>query len=154
MTQRGAITNARDEFSIGTLARASGVKIETIRFYERRGLVAAPPRDHGGRRRYGLQHLRRMIFVRRGRELGFGLDEIAALLSLSQDARPCADVTRIARANLDRVEAALSDLRRMRRVLRKTLSQCADANTVHCPILETLGTSAKKSPDQRGQSRL
>lgn len=146
MNRRDVITKtrvgARDGFSIGALARASGVKIETIRYYERRGLVPKPPRDRGGRRCYGAQHLQRMIFVRRGRELGFGLEEIAGLLGLAHEAQPCADVQRIARATLDRVEDAMADLGRMRRVLRKTLAQCADASTLHCPILGALSSAS------------
>src|SRR5262249_27044043 len=87
--------------AIGELAGRTGVNIETIRYYERSALLAAPPRTSGGRRVYGPDHLRALVFIRRARELGFAIDHIRALLALAEPGRAsCAEVERIASTHL------------------------------------------------------
>lgn len=98
-------------FSIGTLARATGTKVETVRYYEQAGLLAAPARTEGNYRAYTRAHLDRLGFVRRARGLGFSLDEVRELLRLSdQPEQPCEEVDRIARGHLEAVERKMADL--------------------------------------------
>src|SRR5438046_10642618 len=99
-----------EHLPIGTLARATGVHIETIRYYERIKMLPAPPRTANGRRVYGPAEKRALAFIRRSRELGFTLEEIRALLALGGPERaPCADVHKIASAHLVHVRKQLSD---------------------------------------------
>src|SRR5262245_30040842 len=126
--------------AIGELARKTGVNIETIRYYERSALLAAPPRTAGGRRVYGTGHLRALAFIRRARELGFAIEDIRALLALAEPGRAsCAEVERIATTHLAGVRAKLEDLSRLERTLADTVSRCSrEANPV-CPVLDALG---------------
>lgn len=126
--------------SIGTLARASGVNLETIRYYERIGLMPAPARTEGGHRLYEAQHQRRLAFIRRGRELGFGIEDIRALLDLSETSAPCSSVRAIAAEHLAKVRAKLADLTRLERILDQTVSQCGTAADPACAVLEMLET--------------
>jgi len=109
----------RDGIAIGEVSRRTGCNIETIRYYERIGLLPAPDRQ-GRFRRYGGDDVRRLTFVRRARELGFTLDEVRALLMLSatDDRRACAEVRDISVAHLVDVRARIADLRAMERDLR------------------------------------
>src|ERR1700722_12943003 len=114
-----------DIFSIGDLARLTGTKIETIRYYESIGLLPAVARTSGNYRRYGRPHLERLSFIRRGRDLGFSLEEVRELLRLSDDrTQSCAEVDRIARLHLDEVERKLADLTALRVELRQLIDQC------------------------------
>ena len=88
------------ELTIGALSERSGVNIETIRYYERADLLPAPPRTQGGHRIYGGDSLKRLVFIRRGRELGFTLDEIRNLLGLMRGGHPCGEVQAVALAHL------------------------------------------------------
>jgi DNA-binding transcriptional MerR regulator len=98
-------------FRIGNLARLTGTKVETIRYYERLGLLPKPARTGANYRAYGRNHLERLSFVRRGRDLGFSLDEVRELLRLSDDrSQSCAEVDRIAQVHPAEVERKLSDL--------------------------------------------
>ncbi|HVH76281.1 MAG TPA: helix-turn-helix domain-containing protein [Stellaceae bacterium] len=126
--------------SIGELSRRTGCNIETIRYYERIGVL--PPPDRVGRyRRFADADIRRLGFVRRARELGFTLDEVRALLQLSQsDGRSaCDDVRRISAAHLSAVRARIADLRAMERVLAKTIRECGSGGHSGCPLIEALG---------------
>ena len=127
-------------FSIGELSRRSGVHIETIRYYERIGLLPSPPRTAGGRRIYGPPESRALTFIRRARELGFTLDEIRTLLALSgEDGRStCAEVRDIAARHLAEIRAKMSDLRAMERVLATTVARCDAGELAGCPVIETL----------------
>ena len=125
--------------SIGELSRLTGVHIETIRYYERVKMLPAPPRTTGGRRTYGAKHRRTLGFIRRARDLGFGLDEIRALLDLDGSGRAsCAEVKEIASHHLAGVRAKLADLTRLEAVLSKTIGQCTGDVTPVCPVLDIL----------------
>ena len=138
------ITNLRDRaLAIGELSRSTGVNIETIRYYERIGLIEAPPRTAGGHRSYGHSHRERLKFIRRARDLGFGIDSIRTLLALaSGDQNSCHDVRDIAAAHLAEVRAKLGDLTRLERILAGTIARCdaqaCDAPVPGCPVLDVL----------------
>ena len=128
-----------ESFSIGDLARRTGTKVETIRYYERIGLLPAPARTEGNYRRYAARHLERLSFIRRGRDLGFSLDEVRALLRLADDrAQPCAEVDRIARLHLTEVERKLADLAALRAELKQLIEQCGHGTIAECRIIEAL----------------
>ena len=135
-----AITTSRaDGFPIGQLSRHSGVNIETIRYYERIGLVPRPLRSEGGHRVYDAGHGKRLVFIRRSRELGFSLDEIRALLSLVDGGGyTCGEVHEMALAHIADIRRKIADLRRMDRVLREMAAQCAGSDVPDCPILDAL----------------
>jgi Cu(I)-responsive transcriptional regulator len=130
-------------FSIGELARATGTKVETIRYYERIGLLPPPARTSGNYRAYAERHLARLSFIRRGRDLGFSLDDIRELLRLSDDrGQPCAEVDRIARAHLTEVERKLADLTALGAELRQLIDQCQHGTIAECRIIEALAPRA------------
>src|SRR3546814_12171140 len=109
------------------LSRRTGCNIETIRYYEKIGLLPAPARSDGGHRLYGHGHLMRLGFVRRARELGFTLDEIRALLRLAEDRdRPCAEAREVAAAHLTDIRTKIADLQAMASVLAGTVVRCPD----------------------------
>lgn len=125
--------------AIGTLSKRTGCNIETIRYYERVGLLPAPARSAGGYRLYGTDHLKRLTFIRRARALGFSIDEVRTLLQLADERkRPCAEVRVVAGAHLGDVRAKIADLRAMEQVLRKTLVRCARGAGSECPLIEAL----------------
>ena len=131
------------ELSIGELARLTGVNRETIRYYEKVGIMPKVPRSESGRRRYGAAEKRALSFVRRARELGFTLEEIRALLRLGGPERaPCAQVREIASEHLRDVRGKIADLRRLERVLAETIGKCANGRAPRCPIIEELDRSA------------
>jgi MerR family mercuric resistance operon transcriptional regulator len=136
------ITDKREgSLSIGALSLRTGVHIETIRYYERIKMLAAPPRTGGGRRVYGERHRRTLGFIRRARDLGFSLDEIRALLDLDGSGRAsCAEVQEIASRHLAKVRAKLADLARLEAVLSETVGQCAANISPVCPVLGILDT--------------
>ena len=130
--------------TIGKLAAASGVNLETIRYYERIGLMPAPDRTEGGHRLYEDDHRRRLVFVRRGRELGFSLGEIRALLDLARpQRRACGEVEKIAAAHLEDVRAKIADLVRLEALLSDTIRRCeGQADAPACPVLDLLEADA------------
>jgi len=126
-------------FSIGELARLTGTKVETVRYYERIGLLAPPARTGGNYRAYSRSHLERLSFIRRGRDLGFSLNEVRELLRLSDDrSQSCADVDRIARVHLIEVERKLADLAALGAELRQLVDQCRHGTIAECRIIEAL----------------
>ena len=123
--------------AIGGLSKHTGTNIETIRYYERVGLLPAPARSSGGYRLYGTDHLKRLTFIRRARALGFSIGEVRTLLRLADERkRPCAEVRVVADAHLKDVRAKIADLRRMERVLKATIARCASGKRTHCPVIE------------------
>jgi DNA-binding transcriptional MerR regulator len=126
-------------FSIGELARRTSTKVETIRWYERTGLLDAPARTGGNYRAYGPTHLARLSFVRRARDLGFSLDHVRELLRLSdQRDRPCEEVDVIARGHLTEVERKVADLTALGHELRQIIGQCGHGTVAECRIIEVL----------------
>ncbi len=125
--------------TIGKLADHSGVNIETIRYYERIGMMPEPPRSAGGHRLYDEDHVKRLSFVRRCRQLGFSLDEIRALLSLVDGGDySCDDVRRMALNQLASVRRRIADLRLMETTLDELAGRCDGGEVPDCPIIETL----------------
>jgi len=134
------ITDSRAEgLPIGELSRRTGVNIETIRYYERIKMLPTPARTEGGRRVYGPNELRTLAFIRRARELGFSLDDIRTLLNLGAPGQAsCADVREIAAHHLDHIRAKISDLKKLERLLAKTIAQCSGNKVPECPVVEIL----------------
>lgn len=130
--------------SIGDLARHTGCRVETIRYYERIGLLPAPPRTAGGQRAYAPSHLKRLTFVCRGRALGMTLEEIRALLGLveSGDYR-CAQVHAVALRHLDDVRRKIAELQRLERTFEALARRCEQDETPTCPIVDILFDEAQ-----------
>ena len=131
---------------IGQLAQRSGVGVETVRFYEREGLIPAPPRRPSGYRDYPLETVDRIVFIRRAKELGFSLKEISELLDLRVRPRHnCAHVKRNADAKIADIDIKMAALRRMRRALMDLTRACEQrAPTTECPILASLDSTGKR----------
>jgi MerR family mercuric resistance operon transcriptional regulator len=124
--------------SIGAVATAAAVNVETIRFYQRRGLLPEPTRPYGQIRRYGEPDVARIKFVKSAQRLGFSLEEIAGLLRL-EDGTHCKEARVMAEQKLDDVRSKLRDLRRMESVLKRLVSDCcASHGTITCPLIAAL----------------
>lgn len=134
---------------IGELADQTHVKIQTLRYYERRGLLAPPERLASGYRVYDSGSVQRVRFIRRAQELGFTLNEIIDLLTLWDDVPgSCAAVQQRATAALDRIEAKIQDLKKMRRGLGHYVEACRRRDPVgSCPLLRELGGSETDNTD-------
>ena len=125
---------------IGELAKATATKVETVRFYEKAGLLPSPARTDANYRSYGPAHLQRLSFIRRARDLGFSLDAVRDLLALADDrAKPCGAVDAIASGHLTEVERKIADLSAMREELRRVIGSCRHNTVADCKIIETLG---------------
>jgi DNA-binding transcriptional MerR regulator len=125
--------------TIGELAKAANTKVETIRYYERIGLLPAPPRTAGNYRAYGRAETDRLSFIRRARDLGFPLDQVRALLDLSDRRdQSCEAVDALARAHLDVVESKIADLQALGRELSSMIDQCGHGAIADCRIIEAL----------------
>ena len=135
-----SITVPRDSaFTIGALSKRTGVNIETIRFYERVGILPKPPRSAGGHRIYGQDQLMRLGFVRRSRELGFSLDDVRGLLRLVDGGRyTCAEVKAITLDHLADIHRKIADLRRLEETLVKVAGRCRGGKVPDCPVIEAL----------------
>ncbi len=126
---------------IGEASVASGCHIETIRYYERVGLLPRARRTGGGYRVYTPAEVDRLRFIARGRELGFSLDEIRSLLALAEDASlSCAEVDQLAHGHLAEIRQRVRALKRMARELEKTIQGCGGGERAHCAILSALQT--------------
>jgi DNA-binding transcriptional MerR regulator len=128
------------QFTIGKLAGETGVKVVTIRYYEKIGLMPAAPRTDGNYRTYGLEHRRRLHFIRRCRGLGFTLDQVRDLLRLSSEkTQACVEVDRIAEQHRRTVEEKLADLTRLASELRRLSACCRGKGLIaDCRIIEAL----------------
>ena len=126
--------------SIGDVASASGVGVETVRFYEREGLIEQPGRPDRGHRQYPPAVVGRIRFIRRAQDLGFTLREIRELIDLGEATRAdCADVCRLAQTKIDEIDKKVMDLSRMRSVLDDLRNTCQQRGQVSaCAILESL----------------
>jgi DNA-binding transcriptional MerR regulator len=124
---------------IGDLATATATKVETIRYYERIGLLSAPGRTSGNYRAYGRSHLDRLSFIRHARELGFSIEAIRDLLRLADDpSRPCEGADRIARAHLADVERRMARLAALKAELERMLARCEGGRIADCRVIEVL----------------
>ncbi len=126
-------------FPIGVLSAETGVNIETVRYYERIGLIPAPPRTEGRQRVYDSGHIKRLTFIRRSRELGFSLDQTRDLLGLVRGHDlTCAEVKAMADQHITDISRKVKDLKRLKRVLAKLAAQCRGNAVPDCPILDAL----------------
>lgn len=130
---------AHENFSIGDLAKTTETKVVTIRYYERIGLLPEPERTAGNYRSYSAAHLGRLSFIRRARDLGFSIEQVRDLLSLSdQRDRSCEAVDAIACAHLTEVDRKIADLQALRRELGSIIDQCGCGTIAECRIIEAL----------------
>jgi len=131
-----------ENLTIGQLARRAQVNVETVRYYERRGLIPEPPRRESGYRQYPKDAVARILFIRQAQELGFSLKEILELLTLRVDPETtCADVKRRAEDKIADIEEKLADLKQMRKALERLATSCKGVGpTSECPILEAMET--------------
>lgn len=130
--------------SIGEVSVSSGVQIETIRYYERIGLMPRPARTANQRRRYDGKAVDQLVFIRRARELGFSISEIRTLIGLSSVKRSCADVHALTVGHLDDVRRKIADLRKIERTLKQTAERCARGSSSECPIIDALSHSRNR----------
>jgi MerR family transcriptional regulator, mercuric resistance operon regulatory protein len=140
--------------TIGELSRLTGVHIETIRYYERIKALPKPPRTAAGRRAYNPTHVRQLAFIKRARELGFSPEDVHKLLQLGGPERaPCRQVRDIASVHLNDIRAKIADLRRLERLLAKTVAQCTGSTAPECPVLAILDVQ-RKNNSRRANVRL
>ena len=124
--------------TIGALAETAGVNVETIRFYQRKGLMPEPEKPYGSIRRYGAAELARVRFIKSARRLGFSLEEVGELLKLEDGAR-CSEARQLAEQKLVDVRQKLSDLQRIESVLAGLVARCsAVRGRVNCPLIASL----------------
>lgn len=137
------------EIAIGELSRRTQCNVETIRYYERIGLLPKPRRESGSFRRYDEDDVSRLQFIRRARQLGFTLDEVRSLLRLSivngQDGR--AQVRSIATVHVADIRAKIADLRAMETVLTEAICECESAEGQRCPLIEVLSRDAGQNTE-------
>jgi MerR family mercuric resistance operon transcriptional regulator len=139
--------------TIGQVSEATGVNIETIRYYEKIQVLPLPSRSANGRRVYGATERSILAFVRRSRELGFSLDEVRALLRLGGPERAsCREVRDIAARHLDDIRAKITDLRKLERLLATTLPHCTGTNAPECPVLDILDVQRSKGRSNKTSS--
>lgn len=125
--------------TIGQLAKETGVNLETIRYYERRGLIAEPPRRESGYREFPRTYVERICFIKRAQTLGFTLKEISALLALADGNPTCKDIPTFAEEKVKDIEIRIHDLKKIKKVLHDLIEQClSNKKPSSCPIIESL----------------
>ncbi|MCT8997657.1 MerR family transcriptional regulator [Chelativorans intermedius] len=128
-----------EAISIGEAARRSGVKVPTIRFYERIGLLPAPPRSQGNRRQFDEKDLHRLSFIRHARELGFGMEDIRELLALTEEPqRSCHEADSIAVRHLREIEGRIAKLQALSGELRRMVQECGHGKVCECRVIQVL----------------
>ena len=131
-----------EQLAIGAVAKAAGVNVETIRYYQRRGLVDEPSKPLGGHRRYAPSAASRVRFIKRAQHLGFTLEEVTGLLRL-EDGQSCRETRMLAERKLAVIEERIADLNRMRRLLKGLIIECAAGQRPRsCPIIATLSANS------------
>jgi len=137
--------------TIGKVAGQAGVGVETVRFYERSGLIDQPPRTGAGYRKYPEETVRRIRFIRHAKELGFSLKEIGELLDLQNDpAATCGDIQRRAEAKLDDIGRRIKELEKMRDVLAGLVESCSHNKPIgECPILSVVEENRTRKEQKR-----
>lgn len=132
------------ELTIGKLAKAANTKIETVRWYEKVGLIGAPARTKGNYRSYTARDLSRLMFIRRARDLGFSLGQVRALLDLAGDPdHDCGSVDELTMDNLAAIDRKIADLTALRRELAALLTSCRGGTVSECRILEAFGPASR-----------
>jgi MerR family mercuric resistance operon transcriptional regulator len=132
-------TSRAAEIGIGELSRRTGVNIETIRYYERSGVMPRPPRTGGGHRAYTQDFVKRLAFVSRSRQLGFSLEEIRSLLGLVDEHEyTCADVRELTLRHAAEARRKIADLKKLERTLKEMAAQCHGDRVPDCPIVDAL----------------
>lgn len=121
--------------TIGKVANAAGVNVETIRFYEKKGLITQPPKPTEGFRQYPSETLHRLRFIKRAQELGFTLDEISNLLKLED--KDCQEVQALAKHKAVLIRKKIVDLQRLESNLNHLIDQCSNSPSTSCPIVES-----------------
>ncbi len=134
-------------FTIGRLSALAGVKVETIRYYEKIGLLQDPGRTTGGHRVYGADEARRLTFIRRCRELGFPLGDIRNLLGLEDGAPNCDEIHAMTLRHRETIRAKIRDLQQLSRRLQKIASQCDKGDKTDCPIIDSLSHIDPYAPE-------
>lgn len=126
--------------SIGQVAKQTGITVETVRFYEKQGLIDAPRRSQSGYRQYPQDTIKRVRFIQNAKEVGFTLKDIAELLALRQEpGTSCADIQQRATLKIDEVDQKIRDLNRIRNALARMITKCSETGGLsQCPILEEL----------------
>lgn len=143
MIRSGAIP---PEFSIGTLSARSGIKIETIRYYERIGVMPKPPRSAAGFRRYTGEHLKRLMFIRRGRELDLSLEALRGVLRLVDGhAHTCAEGRALALEHLDDIRGKIADLKRLEQAMTEIAARCTGKPVPDCALVDELFSASSDS---------
>jgi DNA-binding transcriptional MerR regulator len=132
-----------DNYMIGHLARETGCKIQTIRYYEQIGILPTPMRTVGNQRRYGPRHIQQLAFIRHSRQLGFSLESIRQLLSLADaPEQSCGTADQIARTQLLEVESRIERLQSLKVELNRMVEQCGGGQVTDCRVIEVLGDHA------------
>jgi DNA-binding transcriptional MerR regulator len=133
-----------DALTIGQLGRATGTKIETVRYYEKIGLLPEPRRTAGNYRSYAAEHLQRLGFIRRARELGFSIEDVRELLKLAAHGeRPCEEVDQLMTRHLEITERKIEALTRLRHELRDTLDSCKGSRIAECRVIQALSPAVE-----------
>jgi len=126
-------------YAIGEISRLTGINIETIRYYERIGIMPKPDRTAGGYRQFSHDHLKRLSFVRKSRDLGFSLKEVRTLLSMVDDDHfTCGEIHEITREHLNAIDAKMAALRKLKSVLATMAEKCSQGDVPECPVIEAL----------------
>lgn len=135
----------RDVFKTGELADQAGVNKETIRFYEKKGLLTEPLRSDGGYRQYTQKDVERLVFIKNAKELGFALSEIKELLAIADgDIYKCCDVRQIAESKIAHITNQMKHLKDLKTTLTRLVNECQRAETIkNCPIIESLSDGVK-----------
>jgi DNA-binding transcriptional MerR regulator len=125
--------------TIGDLAERAGYAVQTVRYYEQIGLMPKPPRTGGNQRRYGEAELRRLLFIRHARDLGFEIDDVRSLLELAaHPERPCASADAIAKQHLAAIDAKIAQLKALRAELTTIVDSCASGSIAQCGVIDAL----------------
>jgi MerR family mercuric resistance operon transcriptional regulator len=142
---RSNTTSRAESFTIGAFSQRTGVNIETVRYYEKIGLLPPPRRSEGRHRLYDRELTQRLQFIRRSRELGFSIEEIKALLRLAdQGGLGCSEAKAITERHLADIRGKITDLKRLERVLGRLATACEANELPQCPLLETLSKGRMK----------
>lgn len=142
-----------DKLTIGTLAKSGGVNVETIRYYQRRGLLREPAKPSAGYRHYSQESVKRVCFIKRAQNLGFTLDEILGLLDLDER-KACAETRGIASHKLELIEQKIADLSRIKQALSRLVRACdTSAKGAPCPIIHLLVQDSKRGIPSNSSTR-